>query len=220
MRLCRFFRFQAEHCSVYKEFITNLAVNPGAVKAIEEMPFLPISFFKSHKVTSSPDPIEVTFASSGTTGMINSRHLVTDVSWYEESFRRAFKLFYGDIRDYCVLALLPSYLERGGSSLIYMAEDLVKHSENPDSGFYLYNHDDLYKQLRKQQQAGKSTLLIGVTFALLDFVEQYQLDFPDLIVMETRRHERPAQGGNDPPGIAPNFMQRLWGKVHSFQNTA
>jgi hypothetical protein len=117
--------------------------------------------------------------------MINSKHLVTDVSWYDESFRRAFDLFYGDIKSYCVLALLPSYLEREGSSLIYMAEDLVKASGNPDSGFYLYNHADLYHQLKKQQQAKKPTLLIGVTFALLDFVEQYQLNFPELIVMET-----------------------------------
>jgi len=117
--------------------------------------------------------------------MINSKHLVTDVSWYEESFRRAFGLFYGDIKSYCVLALLPSYLEREGSSLIYMAEDLVKSSENPDSGFYLYNHEELFQQLKKHQQAGKPTLLIGVTFALLDFIEHYQLDFPELIVMET-----------------------------------
>jgi hypothetical protein len=117
--------------------------------------------------------------------MINSRHLVTDVTWYEESFRRAFDLFYCDIQDYCVLALLPSYLEREGSSLIYMAEDLVKHSENPGSGFYLYNHGDLYAQLKKQQQSKKPTLLIGVTFALLDFIEQHPIDFPELIVMET-----------------------------------
>jgi phenylacetate-coenzyme A ligase PaaK-like adenylate-forming protein len=179
------FRFQANNCQVYREFIANLNINPAEVNSIESIPFLPISFFKSHDILSSTDKVQVIFTSSGTTGMINSKHLVTDVSWYEESFRRAFGLFYGDIKSYCVLALLPSYLEREGSSLIYMAEDLVKSSENPDSGFYLYNHDDLYRQLKKQQQAKKPTLLIGVTFALLDFVEQYQLDFPELIVMET-----------------------------------
>ncbi|HTD98966.1 MAG TPA: hypothetical protein VK668_06745 [Mucilaginibacter sp.] len=179
------FRFQAQNCDVYREFITNLKVDIDAVKSVDEIPFLPISFFKSHPVISNTDEAQVTFTSSGTTGMISSRHMVTDVSWYEESFRRAFQIFYGDITDYCILALLPSYLEREGSSLIYMAEDLVKQSGNPDSGFFLYNHDDLYKQLKKQQQAGKSTLLIGVTFALLDFVEQYQIDFPELIVMET-----------------------------------
>lgn len=179
------FRFQAQNCAVYREFVTNLKVDIDAVHTIEKIPFLPISFFKSHEVLSSVDPVQVTFTSSGTTGMINSRHLVTDVSWYEESFRRAFELFYGDIRNYCVLALLPSYLEREGSSLIYMAEDLVKRSENPDSGFYLYNHEDLFAQLKKQQQAKKPTLLIGVTFALLDFVDQHPIDFPELIVMET-----------------------------------
>ncbi|MEO6849860.1 MAG: acyl transferase, partial [Mucilaginibacter sp.] len=128
---------------------------------------------------------QATFTSSGTTGMFNSRHLVTDLIWYEESFRKAFELFYGDIEDHCILALLPSYLEREGSSLIYLAEDLVKRSGNPDSGFYLYNHEDLFKQLKKQQEAKKPTLLIGVTFALLDFVEHCPIDFSQLIVMET-----------------------------------
>jgi len=179
------FRFQARNCEVYREFITNLKVDIDAVDSVEKMPFLPISFFKSHEVLSSADNVQVAFTSSGTTGMINSRHLVTDVSWYEKSFRHAFNLFYGDIRNYCVLSLLPSYLEREGSSLIYMAEDLVKRSENPDSGFYLYNHDDLFNQLKKQQDAKKPTLLIGVTFALLDFVEQHSINFPELIVMET-----------------------------------
>jgi len=117
--------------------------------------------------------------------MITSQHFVTDVSWYEASFRKAFELFYGDIKKYTVLALLPSYLEREGSSLIYMAADLIKQSENLNSGFYLYNHEELYLQLVKQKTEGKPTLLIGVTFALLDFVEQYQIDFPELVVMET-----------------------------------
>jgi hypothetical protein len=179
------FRFQAQNCAVYSEFITNLKVDIEAVNSVENIPFLPISFFKSHPVVSNTDEVQATFTSSGTTGMINSKHLVTDVSWYEESFRRAFDIFYGDIRDYCILALLPSYLEREGSSLIYMAEDLVKRSNNPDSGFYLYNHDELYQQLKKQQEAKKPTLLIGVTFALLDFVESHPIDFPELIVMET-----------------------------------
>jgi phenylacetate-coenzyme A ligase PaaK-like adenylate-forming protein len=179
------FRFQAQNCIVYREFITNLKVDIDAVKSTDQIPFLPISFFKSHEVLSNTDEVRITFTSSGTTGMVNSRHLVTDVSWYEESFRRAFEIFYGDIKDYCILALLPAYLEREGSSLIYMAEDLVKRSANPDSGFFLYNHDELFEQLKKRQQAKKPTLLIGVTFALLDFVEQYPINFPELIVMET-----------------------------------
>jgi hypothetical protein len=179
------FRFQAQNCAVYREFIMNLKVDIDAVDSVEKIPFLPIGFFKSHEVLSSHDKVQVIFTSSGTTGMVNSRHLVTDVSWYEESFCRAFDLFYGDIRNYCVLALLPSYLDREGSSLIYMVQDLIKRSENRDSDFYLYDHDDLFAQLKSQQQAQKPTLLMGVTFALLDFVEQHPIYFPDLIVMET-----------------------------------
>ncbi|GAB3935972.1 LuxE/PaaK family acyltransferase [Mucilaginibacter myungsuensis] len=179
------FRHQAQHCPVYRQFIDGLRVDIDSVDSIAKIPFLPISFFKSHKVLSNDAPVEVTFTSSGTTGMITSSHYVTDVKWYEESFRRSFDLFYGDIKSYCVLALLPSYLEREGSSLIYMAQDLITQSENPDSGFYLYNHADLYDQLQRQQQNKKPTILIGVTFALLDFVEQHAINFPELIVMET-----------------------------------
>ncbi len=179
------FRYQAQHCAVYREFITHLKVDINSVNSINQIPFLPISFFKSHEVLSDNKPVQIAFTSSGTTGAINSKHLVTDVSWYEESYRKAFKLFYGDITNYCVLALLPSYLERDGSSLIYMAEDLVKQSNNADSGFFLHNHVDLFEQLKKQQQAQKPTLLIGVTFALLDFVEHHTIHFPELIVMET-----------------------------------
>jgi phenylacetate-coenzyme A ligase PaaK-like adenylate-forming protein len=179
------FRFQAENNAIYNQFIKGLNINPTSVDDIYKIPFLPVEFFKSQEIVSSTDEAQVTFTSSGTTGMITSRHIVTDVSWYEQSFRRAFELFYGDIRNYCVLALLPSYLEREGSSLIYMADDLIKQSENSNSGFYLYNHEDLHQQLKKQKLAGKPTLLIGVTFALLDFVDQYQIDFPELIVMET-----------------------------------
>lgn len=181
----RVFRHQAAACAVYREFIEGMRIDVAGVKQIEEIPFMPIEFFKSHTVVSNNDAVQITFTSSGTTGMITSRHPVTDVSWYEASFRKAFELFYGDIRHYTILALLPSYLEREGSSLIYMAEDLIKQSNNPDSGFFLYNHGELYHQLKKQQSDKKLTLLIGVTFALLDFVEQYQINFPELIVMET-----------------------------------
>jgi len=179
------FQYQARHCKVYHDFIKGLQINPDQITRIDDIPFLPISFFKNHTVKSDTTQAETIFTSSGTTGVVTSQHFVTDVSWYEDSFRKAFALFYGDIKSYTVLALLPSYLEREGSSLIYMAADLIKQSENPDSGFYLYNHDELYQQLIKQQTVGKPTLLIGVTFALLDFVEQYQIDFPELIVMET-----------------------------------
>ncbi|HEY2581576.1 MAG TPA: acyl transferase [Mucilaginibacter sp.] len=179
------FRYQAENCFVYNKFIKGLQIDPADIHSLAEIPFLPIEFFKSHKVLSSNAPIETVFTSSGTTGVITSSHYVTDVSWYVESFRNAFKLFYGDIKNYAILALLPSYLEREGSSLIYMAKDMVEQSEKVDSGFFLYNHEELYQRLKKQQQANEPTILIGVTFALLDFIERYNLNFPQLIVMET-----------------------------------
>lgn len=179
------FRYQAKNCQVYADFIAGLGIDIEQINTVAQIPFLPIEFFKSNHILSSAEAAEVTFTSSGTTGMITSSHYVTDVSWYEESFRKAFNLFYGDISGYTVLALLPSYLERQGSSLIYMAQDLIVQSNNPDSGFYLYNYDELAAQLAKQQIAAKPTLLIGVTFALLDFVEQHQINFPELIVMET-----------------------------------
>ena len=179
------FQYQARNCKVYHDFIKGLRIDPDQITTCDQIPFLPISFFKNHAVKSDTTQAEVIFTSSGTTGIVTSQHFVTDVSWYEDSFRKAFDLFYGDIKSYTVLALLPSYLEREGSSLIYMATDLIKQSGNVDSGFYLYNHKELYRQLIKQQAAGKPSLLIGVTFALLDFVENFRLDFPELIVMET-----------------------------------
>ncbi|WP_183556959.1 acyl transferase [Mucilaginibacter sp. SP1R1] len=179
------FQYQAKNCAVYRQFISGLKVDVTAVSSVDQIPFLPIEFFKSHRVLSTNKAAQLTFTSSGTTGTTTSSHFVNDKSWYEDSFRNAFKLFYGDIKDYTVLALLPSYLEREGSSLIYMVNDLIKQSENTDSGYFLYNHEELYHQLKKQQDAKKPTLLIGVTFGLLDFIEHYQINFPELVVMET-----------------------------------
>ncbi len=179
------FRFQAEHCAVYKSYLSYLKINPQQLKTLEEIPFLPIEFFKTHTVLSKNQHPEVIFTSSGTTGITTSQHLVTDVSWYQKSFRQGFGLFYGDLKNYAFLALLPSYLERSGSSLIYMVEDLIAGTENPSSGFYLYNNDELYQKLLDLQQQKQPTVLIGVTFALLDFIEKYQLNFPELIIMET-----------------------------------
>ncbi len=181
----KIFRFQAQNCSIYKQFIQSLNIDCDAVISIYDIPFLPVEFFKSHAILSTNSLPEVVFTSSGTTGQITSSHYVSNVGLYQQSFRKAFQYFYGDIKNYCVLALLPAYLERDGSSLVYMAQDFINQSQNPDSGFYLYNHDDLYCQLQKQKKADKPTLLLGVTFALLDFVENYQVDFPELIVMET-----------------------------------
>lgn len=179
------FRHQAASCKVYAEYISHLKVDPDAITHYSQIPFLPISFFKSHSVISGTKPVEITFSSSGTTGQITSKHLVQDLSIYEESYSKAFELFYGPAENCCLLALLPSYLERDGSSLIYMVDDLLKQSKHPLSGYFLHNHQELYHTLLQLQLAKQKTILIGVTYALLDFIEQYQLNFPELIVMET-----------------------------------
>lgn len=179
------FQFQAENCQVYQTYLSYLNIDIKQINTLEEIPFLPIEFFKTHEVISNKNKAEIIFSSSGTTGITTSRHLVTDVSWYQKSFRQGFELFYSDIKNYAFLALLPSYLERAGSSLIYMVEDLIAGSQNPDSGFYLYNDEELYQKLKQLQQQKQPTILIGVTFALLDFIEKHQLNFPELIIMET-----------------------------------
>jgi phenylacetate-coenzyme A ligase PaaK-like adenylate-forming protein len=179
------FRHQYDNNMVYRNFCNFLNVDKQAVKSLSSIPFLPIQFFKTHDVVSAPDAVQVTFTSSGTTGMTTSRHLVTDVNWYEQSFRLAFAQFYGNIEDYAVLALLPSYLEREGSSLIYMVEDLIQRSNNPDSGFYLHNYDELRTKLTALDAAGQNVLLIGVTYALLDLVEKQPFSLKNTIIMET-----------------------------------
>lgn len=179
------FRYQYENNLVYQEFCNFLKTDVQKVKSLQQIPFLPIQFFKSHQVVSNNNPVEATFTSSGTTGMTTSKHLVTDVSLYEESYRKGFSEFYGNIEDYVVLALLPSYLEREGSSLIYMVEDLIQLSNHPESGFYLHNHEDLIKKLIKLDEAGQNTILIGVTYALLDLIEKQKFQLQNTIIMET-----------------------------------
>ncbi|QWX83234.1 acyl transferase [Cellulophaga sp. HaHaR_3_176] len=170
---------------VYREFCTYLKKNPQNVNSLVDIPFLPIEFFKSKRIVSTPTEPQITFTSSGTTGTATSNHYVTDVKIYEESYLKAFKYFYGDIKDYCVLALLPSYLEREGSSLIYMADDLIKKSQHPESGFYLNDIQLLTEKLLLLNQKGIKVLLIGVSFALLDVAENYNLNLENVIVMET-----------------------------------
>ena len=179
------FRFQWKYNAVYRQFCTHLNIKPESVNRVEAIPFLPIQFFKAFKVTASSKPVATIFTSSGTTGSVTSKHHVVDLGLYEKSFRASFKLHYGDIKDYTVLALLPSYLEREGSSLIYMVEDLIKESKKPDSGFYLNNYEALSKTLIALDAAGEKTLLIGVSFALLDLVEQFDFKLKHTIIMET-----------------------------------
>lgn len=179
------FKFQFENNPVYRSFCDLLYKHPSDVKSIEDIPFLPIQFFKTHQVLSSKAPIEDTFSSSGTTGAVTSKHDVTDLSIYEQSFRQGFHQFYGNIKDYVILALLPNYLERQGSSLIYMVNDMIAQSNHPESGFYLNNINDLKEQLITLDSEGKKVLLIGVSFALLNLVEQHQFKLKNTIIMET-----------------------------------
>jgi len=179
------FKFQFENNSVYRSFCDLLYKHPSDVKSIKDIPFLPIQFFKSHSVLSSKAVVQTTFISSGTTGSINSSHKVTNLEIYEQSFKKGFKHFYGNIEDYVVLALLPSYLERTGSSLIYMVDAFIKQSNHPESGFYLNNLSELKDTLIKLDSQGKKVLLIGVSFALLDLVEAHQFNLKNTIVMET-----------------------------------
>ena len=179
------FRFQYENNLVYREFCNFLKTDVQKVKSLHEIPFLPIQFFKSHIVVSNENPTQKTFTSSGTTGITTSKHLVTDVSLYEESYRKGFSQFYGNIEDYVVLALLPSYLEREGSSLIYMVEDIIQKTNNPESGFYLHNHDELIGKLIRLDTSGQNVILIGVTYALLDLIEKHPFQLQNTIIMET-----------------------------------
>jgi phenylacetate-coenzyme A ligase PaaK-like adenylate-forming protein len=181
----KIFRFQYENNRVYQEFCNFLNTDIRNVKNLQQIPFLPIQFFKSHDIVSSNETIQEIFTSSGTTGMVTSKHLVTDVSLYESSYRNAFSEFYGNIQDYVVLALLPSYLERSGSSLIYMVNDLIERSNNEHSGFYLHNYEELIAKLNLLDNAGQNVILIGVTYALLDLVEQHKFQLKNTIIMET-----------------------------------
>lgn len=178
------FRFQYLNVPVYQQFVDALSVNPSDVSTLEEIPFLPISFFKSHQVLAREAKVEKIFSSSGTTGMVTSKHLLADLSLYEQSFLKAFELMYGSISNFIVLGLLPSYLEREGSSLIYMVDKLIQWSRNSEGGFYLNEYDKLIEVIQNNKQQ-KKILLIGVSYALLDLAEQYHPDLSDCVVMET-----------------------------------
>ena len=179
------FRFQYEHNPLYRQFTGTLGVNPSAVSRLEDIPFLPVSFFKTEAVKTTDFIPETVFTSSGTTGMVTSRHEIKDLGLYRRSFRAAFEHFYGSITDWCVIGLLPSYLERSGSSLVVMVDDLVRSSGHRQSGFYLYEHGKLAEILQQLEATGQKTLLIGVTFALLDFAEKYSLSLRHTVIMET-----------------------------------
>ena len=179
------FHFQYEANSVYNSYVKALGKRPSDVDEIEKIPFLPISFFKTDEMKTGKFNAEVIFKSSGTTQTIHSQHHVKDVSIYIQSFTTGFKKIYGDPKEWCVLGLLPSYLEKGNSSLVYMVDDLIKQSQHPQSGFYLYDLDKLKETLLSLEKLNQKTLLIGVTYALLDFAEKFPVALKNTIIMET-----------------------------------
>lgn len=174
------FRFQAEHCAVYAEYLRLIGVDAASITRIKDIPMLPIGLFKSHDIYSAATPPQIVFTSSATTGMSFSRHLVADTSIYERDFTEGFRLFYGDIKQWSVYGLLPNYLERTGSSLVYMVDSLIRQAGS--GGFYLHNYEKLLSDMAADS---RPKILIGVTYALLELAEKYAPKLDNTVVMET-----------------------------------
>jgi hypothetical protein len=179
------FEYQYKYNVFYQRYCSLIGKELSKINQLSEIPFLPIQFFKNNIIKTGVWNEEFIFTSSGTTGMNTSQHFVRELDFYNQLTIQGFEYFYGSITQYCVLGLLPAYLERSGSSLVTMVDDFIKRSPYPQSGFFLYDYTKLYEVLLKNKENNIPTLLIGVSFALLDFTEKYQLDFPELIVMET-----------------------------------
>ncbi|WP_297793007.1 acyl transferase [uncultured Eudoraea sp.] len=179
------FNFQYDNIAIYKEFCNYFGKSKSNVKTIEEIPYLPIEFFKSKKILHKKFKPQIVFKSSGTTGQQLSKHYVAKSAIYEKSYLKTFEQFYGNIEDFCVLALLPSYMERKNSSLIYMVKDLIMKSRNKDSGFYLDDIEGLLKSLKELDQSNQKSILIGVSYALLEISEHYSMNLKNTIIMET-----------------------------------
>ncbi|MCS7018715.1 MAG: acyl transferase [Cytophagales bacterium] len=178
------FRYQAVQCKVYAQYLAALRVDVAKVHSLQQIPFMPIDFFKHHRISSHGAEAQIVFESSGTTGSLNSRHYIADPTFYSLNARRIFEYFYGNLANYHLFALLPSYLEKGNSSLVFMAEHFMQSTAKP-SGFFLHNFQELAQTIQKTYNKGKKIILLGVTYALLDFAEHFPMPLPDLIVMET-----------------------------------
>ncbi|MBK7028197.1 MAG: acyl transferase [Bacteroidales bacterium] len=181
----KIFHYQYKGNSIYHQFVDGLKKDPSDINSIREIPFLPVSFFKTHKVVTGDYPEQLVFESSGTTGMVPARHYIADPGLYEESFTRGFEMFYNSLKDYNIFALLPSYLERGNSSLVYMIEKLRWKSNQLFGGFYLNELDSLVLHLNEARDAGNKIILFGVSYALLDLVEKFSLNLQDALIFET-----------------------------------
>jgi len=185
-RLCLdLFHFQYSNNKVYKAYTDALKISVDDVKTLSRIPFLPIGIFKSHRVKTTEFEPELVFESSGTTRSVNSHHFIKDIELYRQSFSKGFELFYGFPGNWCIIALLPSYLERKNSSLVFMADELIRRSQHLHSGFYLHEHQKLYHTLRQVETQKQKTLFMGVSFALLDFAQQFSLPLKHTVIMET-----------------------------------
>ncbi len=180
----KMFNNQYENNLVYNKYCNLLEISPPKIKKLIKIPFLPIQFFKTHKVISNKKKHKLIFESSGTSGK-KSRHFVTSTALYEKSFRASFKKFYGNPRDYVILALLPSYQEKKNSSLVYMVNDFIKSSNYDESKFYMHHYESLYNVLNKLKNNGTKTILFGITYALIDFLERFKIEMKNLIIIET-----------------------------------
>lgn len=182
----RIFYKQAKENKVYRDFIGFLGIEPTSIDRVDKIPFLPISFFKSHDVVTGNQGIpEIIFTSSGTSGSFSSRHIVPQLSFYLSNAKRNFEFFFGSLTEYHILALLPSYLERDGSSLISMVNYFMAESQSSGSGFYLNNYEELLRQIKKVKDDGRKVLLLGVSFALLELAERFEVDLSQCIIMDT-----------------------------------
>lgn len=179
------FRYQYEQLTVYRDYVDSLGRQVNAIRKLSQIPFLPISFFKTHEILATAKQAQLIFESSGTTGAINSKHYVANAEIYEESLLEGFKQAFGHPSEYCFLALLPNYLERKNSSLVYMVNRLMKESQHHHNGFYLYDNEALYNKLQELERQGQPTLLFGVSFALLDFAEKYNIALKHTQIIET-----------------------------------
>jgi phenylacetate-coenzyme A ligase PaaK-like adenylate-forming protein len=179
------FNYQYNNNFVYNNFVNSLGKDISEINTLSDIPFLPVEFFKNHKILSGDLPVEKIFESSGTTATTRSKHYINNLKLYEESFQRTFRMFYGNPEEYLIVALLPSYIEIGSSSLVYMADYLINNSQNPNSGFFRNNEEDLIKTIIKAKSDKQKILLLGVSFALLDLAENNSPDLSEVIVMET-----------------------------------
>lgn len=179
------FKYQYANNSIYKLFVDNLGVNINDVSNVEQIPFLPIQFFKTHRITCGDTPEEAVFISSGTTQQQRSKHYILDLNLYEKSFSKGFEYFFGNISDYIIFGLLPSYLEQGNSSLVYMVEKLMLKTKTNFGGFYLNDFEKLKSDIEKVQNSGKKIMLFGVTYALLDMANTCPIKIKNAIIVET-----------------------------------